>query len=158
MDYATPGDMQKMMASWNGNWQGESTMWTNPGAEPMKATLTTVNKMIMNGLHQENTHTGNMMGQPFNGRGVTAYDNHKKVFVSTWLDNFSSGIMNMEGTWDAATKTMNMKGKSIDPATKVPVEMREAYKVIDDNNHLLEMFTTPEGGQRIQIDGDQIRP
>ncbi len=147
MDYGTPGDVHKMMAAWDGKWKGTMSSWFAPDMPPVQSTIVTVNKMVMNGLHQENTHTGNIMGQAFTGRGTTSYDNDKKRFTTTWLDNYSSGVMIMEGYWDAATKTMNLKGKSIDPATRTTVEMREVYKVIDDNNHLLEMFTTPEGGK-----------
>ncbi len=32
--YATPSDVHKMMASWDGNWTGENTMWHAPGAPP----------------------------------------------------------------------------------------------------------------------------
>jgi hypothetical protein len=143
--YSTPGDVHKMMAKWDGTWAGEMTSWMMEGAPPEKAKLTTVNKMVMNGLGQENTHTGTVMGMAFNGKGTTVYDNHRKEFISSWVDNMGSGMMIMRGTWDDATKTLNMKGKATDPATTGEVDMREVFKVIDDNNHLLEMYTTHAG-------------
>ena len=36
MEFATPSDMHKMMASWNGEWTGEMTMWMANGAPPTK--------------------------------------------------------------------------------------------------------------------------
>ena len=33
-DYMMVGDVQKMMATWDGTWDGEVTMWMEPGASP----------------------------------------------------------------------------------------------------------------------------
>jgi len=145
-DYMTPGDVHKMMAKWVGIWNGEVTMWMYPGAPEEKSKSTAVNKMIMNGLYQESNHSGNMMGMPFNGKSITAFDNHRKEFTSTWIDNMGSGIMILKGTWDEATKTINLKGRMIDPGTKQDTEVRETFKIVDDNTQEMEMYVmTPVG-------------
>ena len=46
-----------------------------------------------------------MMGMPFQGMSTMAYDNGKKTFMSTWIDNMGTGILETEGTYDAGTKT-----------------------------------------------------
>ncbi len=147
-DYMTPGDMHKMMATWDGTWSGDITMWMAPGEPEQKTTSATVNKMIMNGLYQESTHTGEMMGMPFNGKSTVAYDNHEKQFVSTWIDNMGSGIMMMKGPWDETTKTITMKGTMTDPGTKMETAVKETFKVIDDNTQEMEMFVAmPDGSE-----------
>jgi hypothetical protein len=147
-DYMTPGDMHKMMATWDGTWDGDLTMWMEPGAPETKSKSTAVNKMIMNGMYQESTHTGEMMGMPFNGRSTVGFDNHEKQFVSTWIDNMGSGIMVLKGPWDEATKTMTLKGKMVDPGTKGEMAVRETFKIIDDNTQEMEMFITmPDGSE-----------
>src|SRR4030095_9968835 len=110
MEYGTPGDMHKMMASWDGTWTGDITMWEKPGSPPTTSTGTAVYKMVLNGLYQESIHTGNMMGMPFEGHSILAFDNAKKMFINTWIDNFGSGMMIMKGTWDSTTKTMTLTG------------------------------------------------
>ena len=77
---------------------------------------------------------------PFEGTSTTGYDNAKKVFFTTWMDNMSTGVMNMEGTWDEATKTINFKGKMLCPANGVETEMREVFKIVDDNTQVMEMY------------------
>jgi hypothetical protein len=145
-EYMTPGDMHKMMAAWDGTWTGEMNMWMNPAEPPTKTTTTAVNKMIMNGLYEESNHSGNMMGMPFSGKSILGYDNHKKMFVNSWIDNMSSGIMNMEGPWDAATKSITLKGKAMDAGMKTVIDVRQVFKVVDDNNHSLEMYMVmPDG-------------
>jgi hypothetical protein len=145
MDYATPGDIHKMMAKWDGAWEGEVKFWMDPTAPPMVMKVNTVNKMILNGLYQQGTNTGMMDKMPFNGISTLGYDNHRKVFTNTWIDNMSSGIMVMEGTWDEAAKAINFKGKMTDPMTKQQVDIREVMKMVDDNTQVMEQYITHNG-------------
>jgi hypothetical protein len=148
--YMTPGDVHKMMASWNGTWDGEIVMWNPmaPGAPADTSKGTTVNKMVMGGRYQMSTHTGNMMGMPFEGMGTLAYDNVKKAFISTWIDNMGTGLMKLEGPWDDATKSMTLKGQCVNACTGDGKEMDiwEKFTVVDDNSHMMEMYCKgPDG-------------
>ena len=49
----------------------------------------------------------------------------------------STGLMTMESTWDEAAKSIHFKGKMLCPANGVETEMREVYKIIDDNTESL---------------------
>jgi hypothetical protein len=138
-EYMTPGPMHKMMSSWDGVWDADVTMWM-PDAPEQKSKSTAFNKTIMNGLYQESEHSGNIMGMPFSGKSTTGYDNHLHQFVSTWVDNMGSGIMVMHGTWDSTSKMITFKGKMVDPETKGECEMRQTFKIVDDNTHEMEMF------------------
>lgn len=150
--YMTPGEMHKMIASWNGTWNAETTMWMEPGAPPMKSMGKTINKTVLNGLYQESVNTGNMMGMPFEGHGTMGYDNAKKLFVSSWIDNMGSGIIKLEGPWDAATKSVNFKGMCVDPSSGKDCAMREVFKVIDDNTQLMEMYgPNPKDGKEMKM-------
>src|SRR5687767_6936424 len=144
-DYMTPGDVHKMMAKWDGKWKGDVTMWMQPGAPPTKSTSTTVNKMIMRGRYQEGRHTGNMMGMPFEGVSTVGWDNARKVLVSTWIDNMGTGVMYMEGPWDAASKSATLKGKATDPMTGKEMDIREVFTIVDDNTQKMEMYCTQKG-------------
>lgn len=146
MEYMTPGDVHKMMASWDGTWNGDVTMWMAPGTEPMKSTATATSKMAMGGRYQISEHTGSFNGMPFEGKSILAYDNIKKVFESIWIDNMGTGIMHISGPWDAATKTITLTGKSIDPTSGKEISVRETFRIIDDNTQVMEMFMpTPDG-------------
>ena len=148
-DYMTPGDMHKWLAKSDGKWDEAITLWMAPGAPPTTSTATCENKMILGGRYQESKHTGSFMNMPFEGYSLVGYDNARKVFQSTWIDNMGSGIMNLEGTYDAATKTVTFKGKSTDPMTGAQVDVRETFQVIDDNNQVMEMFMV-QGGQEFK--------
>jgi hypothetical protein len=145
MNYMTPSDVHKMLARDDGQWNEEITLWTTPGAPPTKSTATVTNKMILGGRYQESKHTGNVMGMPFEGYGLTGYDNAKKVFVTSWMDNMSTGIMFLEGKWDDKTKTIHFTGKSTDPTTGKDVPVREVFTWVDNNTQKMEMFMTQDG-------------
>ncbi|MBC7872352.1 MAG: DUF1579 domain-containing protein [Ferruginibacter sp.] len=149
--YMTPGDMHAMLAKSNGTWTTEVTSWMDPEKPPMKSTGSAVNKMIMGGRYQESVNSGDMMGMPFEGRSITGYDNAKKVFFSSWIDNMGTGIMMMEGPWDEATKTITMKGKGMDPMVLRESNYKQTFKIIDDNNQFMEMYGPGMDGKEYKM-------
>ncbi|MEJ7740218.1 MAG: DUF1579 domain-containing protein [Chitinophagaceae bacterium] len=140
MEAGTPGQQHAMLAKGDGKWTAETTMWMSPDAAPMTAKSNAVNKMIFGGRYQQTSFKGDFMGMPFEGSSMTGYDNAKKVYFTTWMDNMSTGLMNMEGSWDEASKSIHFKGKMICPANGKECEMREIYKIVDDNTHVMEMY------------------
>lgn len=149
-EYMTAGDMHKMMASWDGTWEGDVTMTMMPGAPEQKSKSTAVNKMIMNGLYQQSTHSGDMMGMPFSGQSTVGFDVHRNEFVSTWIDNMGSGIMVLKGPWDPATKTITLTGKMVDPGTKMDTDVKETFAIIDENTQEMKMFVPGPDGKEFQ--------
>jgi len=152
-DFMTPGPMHKWMAKFNGTWEADITGYMDP-TKPEKSKATNVNSTIMNGLYQVGDYTGNMMGMPFQGHSIMGYDNAKKMFVSTWIDNMGSGMIFMTGTYDDAAKTLTLKGKQTDPMTGKDSEIREVMQITDDNNYTLKMYGTgPDGKEMIFMEG-----
>ncbi len=153
MAYSTPGEMHKLMSSWSGTWDGEVSMWHAPGAPPEISKSTAVNKMVMGGKYQVSNHTGSMMGMPFEGMSTLAYDNAKKVFISTWIDNMGTGLMKMEGTWDDASKSRTMTGKCVDPGAGTGREMdvKEIFKILDDKHQVMEMYGPGPDGKEYKM-------
>ncbi len=144
-EYMTPGPMHKMMAQCNGDWQEQLKFWMAPGAPATESKASCNNTMIMGDRYQQSTHKSEMNGMPFEGTGILGYDNAKKVFVSTWIDNMGTGIMYMEGKWDEKGKTIHFKGKSVDPMTGKEMQVREEFRIIDDSHQEMEMYMTQNG-------------
>ncbi len=151
--FMTPGDMHKWMASHVGTWEAEISSWMG-SPEPTKSKATDVVSMVMNGLYQVADLSSTMMGMPFQGRSTLAYDNAKKHFIMTWIDNLGSGIIMMTGEYDAATKTMHFKGKQTDPVTGKDVNIRQEQKFMDDDNYVLTMYGDgPDGKEAKFMEG-----
>jgi len=145
MDYMTPGKEHQSFAKMNGDWSFTSKMWMDPSAEPQVSTGTAKFEMLLGGRYQQMTVTGKMMGMDFNGIGINGFDNAKKVYVSSWIDNFGTGLMFMEGKFDEASKKIIFKGTMVDPMTGKDTEYKETIKAIDENNMEMEMFTVVGG-------------
>jgi len=151
MEYATPGDMHAMVAKFDGEWNADITMWQDPSAPPAKSTGTAINRMIMGGRYQESLHTGTFAGMPFEGRSLLAFDNEKKKFINTWIDNMGTGIMVMEGAWDDASRTINFSGSQVDPVSGENMDVRETFQIVDDNTQLMQMFMRSKGGEEVKM-------
>jgi hypothetical protein len=152
MDYATPGAMHTWLAKTNGTWEAEVSQWGGkPGEPPTKAKATNVQTSALGGRYVIGKFTTTMMGMPMEGMSTMGYDNVKKMFVSTWIDNMGSGIAHMSGTYDEATKTMNMKGKQTDPIMKSESDLREEMKIIDDNTYFMAMYGTGPDGKEMKF-------
>jgi Protein of unknown function (DUF1579) len=121
-----------------------------PGAPLTESTGTSENKMILGGRYLEQRYEGTMMGGPFSGIGVTAFDNYKKKFVSTWVDSMGTGIMMMTGTFDKAGKIITSWGMMDDPAAKKTMKAKTAVTIVDADHHTYESWHTGPDGKMIK--------
>jgi hypothetical protein len=146
-DYATPSKAHKMLANDTGTWDAEMTFWTPDNPEPQKATSVAEYKMILDGKYQEGIFKGDMWGMSFEGRGMTAYDNSSKEYITTWIDNMGTGMMVSRGHYDEATKSITFKGAMVDPLTGKEKKVKEVITYIDDNTQKMEMFDIDANGK-----------
>lgn len=140
MEFATPADMHKMMGKYNGHWEVSTKMWMTPDAEAMESTAEATNDMYMGDRYQKSQFSGEFMGMPFHGESTTGYDNMRKVFTTTWIDNTGTGLMYAEGNWNAATKSIEYKGKASDPMAGKQTAFREVMTFTSDDSYKMEMY------------------
>lgn len=145
IEYMTPGDNHKMLASAEGKWETAMTIFD--GKDTMPPSRGTCEfKMIMGGRYRTMTMTSEMMGMPFEGMGCIGYDNAKKVFVETWVDNMGTGMMVMEGSYDPGARTIETKGNCVDGETMKERSYRSVTRMPDSKNMVMEMFVTDDRG------------
>lgn len=147
MEYMTPGWAHEMMAKSVGKWNTKSTFWQYPGAEPMMSEGTSEAEMILGGRYFRAFHKGNVMGMEMNGINLMGYDNMQKQFNAIWIDNMGTGIATANGKYNEETKSIEMKGTMVDPMAGGEVEYRQVLKMIDDDNHLFEMYMMADGNE-----------
>ena len=136
---ATPGEPHKQLASLEGSWTTKTKEWMEPGKPPTESAGSCEIKMVLDGRYLQQECAGEMMGQPFNGIGVTGYDNYTKKYVSTWMDSMGTGIFKMEGTGSADGTTITLKGGHDDPI-EGRMEHRAVWKIADPNTQVFEMW------------------
>lgn len=149
-DAMTPGEMQKQMAKMVGDWKFVNKFWMAPGQEPMTSDGTARYDMLLGGRYLQVKASGNMMGMPFEGIGITGFNNVTKTFESSWIDNFGTGVMYMTGTMDDKGM-ITLKGSMVDPLTgKVQME-RQTLRPDGDNKYIMEMYDTKEGQPEMKV-------
>jgi len=150
-DFMTPGAMHKWMEKTNGTWEAEVSQWMAPDAPPTKARATVVQSSTLGGRYVIGKFSSTMMGMPMEGMSTMGYDNAKKMFVSTWVDNLGTGIVSMSGTYDEATKTLNLKGYQTDPMTGKESEIREEMIMIDNDSYNMIMYGSGMDGKEMKF-------
>ncbi|HKR65750.1 MAG TPA: DUF1579 domain-containing protein [Thermoanaerobaculia bacterium] len=140
MKAGMPGEPHKMLANMAGTWNAKVSTWMMPGADAMVMDGTSENKAVMGGRYLEQRFSGNFMGMPFEGVGYTGYDNVKKQYWGTWMDNMSTGMMMMSGAASDDGKTWTFTGTMADPMTGKDTKIDEKVTVIDADHHTLEMW------------------
>ncbi|MBS1493531.1 MAG: DUF1579 domain-containing protein [Bacteroidetes bacterium] len=150
-DAMTPGEQQKGMAKMTGEWKFTSKFWMAPGQEPVSNTGTARYEMLLGGRYQKVTASASMMGMPYEGIGITGYNNVSKLFESSWVDNFRTGVMYMTGTMDDKGM-ITMTGSTVDPITgKIQME-RQTIRPDGDNKYIMEIYDTKEGQSEVKVE------
>lgn len=130
-----------------GEYDVESEMVMQPGAPPQKSKGKHKATMIMGGRYLLGEFTGEMMGQTFRGAGLTGYDNAKKKYFGTWIDDMGTGMMVAEGTCSPDGKVMTLKGEYDDPMTNQKHKYRWVTTVVSDDKHVFEWFDGDKDGK-----------
>jgi len=156
MEMSKLNENHKLLATMDGNWNYTIKLWMNPdpNAPPQQSKGTATRKSIMGGRYSVMDVTGKMQmpgedgkmkDMQFKGMGIEGYDNAKKKFVASWIDNMSTGVQFSEGTYDPGTKTFTYTSEiEMMPGMKTPV--REVIKATDKDHMMLEWYEN-RGGQ-----------
>ncbi len=143
---AIPGAPHKLLARMAGSWNTRTKSWTGSDQPPTESKGTCELKMLFDGRYLQQECSGEMMGSPFSGVGVTGYDNHTKKFVSTWMDSMSTGIYFFEGIGSTDGKSFTQESR-YDDAVQGPMKWRAVTKLVDDNTFVFEMYGAHKKGK-----------
>jgi hypothetical protein len=159
MEMTKLNENHKLLTDSVGNWSYTVKMWMNgdPSSKPDISKGTATRKAIMDGRFVVMDVTGKMdmpgpdgkvQSMTFKGHGLEGYDNVKKKFVGTWMDNMGTGIMMSQGDYDPSTKTFTYNSEvEMMPGMKTPI--REVLK-INDKDHMTFEWYENRGGQDVK--------
>ena len=146
----TPGEPHKLFATLAGSWATATKEWMEPGKPAIESSGTAEMKMLLDGRFLYQEFNGQMMGQPFNGIGIDAYDNMKKKYVTAWMDSMGTGIFLMEGTASPDGKTITLRGSHPEPGGG-QMTHRAVWKIIDANNQTFDMYGAHHGQKEMKV-------
>jgi hypothetical protein len=150
MEYMTPGDHHKLLKFKEGRWDLTVRMWPSPDAPASESPAESEATLILGDRFLLDKVKGSFGGMPFEGMGTTGYDNHRKKFVFTWIDNMGTGVMVGEGDYDPQTKTWTYQVNSTDPITGKPAVSRGTERIVDGNTWVMQSFNTGPSGKEFK--------
>jgi len=157
MKYATPGETHKKMAAMEGSWTAKVSQWMAPDTPATETSGTAEFKMMLGGRYLTQSISATMMGQPFNGFGVTAYDNAKKSTQTAWVDTMGTGMLVMTGTF-AADGSLTETGTMDDFMSGKPMSFKGVMHMPDNDHMTYEMWGSgPDGKMFKNLEVDYPR-
>jgi hypothetical protein len=150
---ATPGPMHEWLVQGCGTWEGKVKMWESPDGPATESTCTTIITPMMEGKFVKVEVKGMMkmgeMEMPFEGFGVTGYDNTGKTFQSTWCDSLGTMMLHSTGSLSADKKVLTlMSEKFTCPVNGPDCWMREVHTRTGPDSETLAMFGPDKSGKQ----------
>lgn len=142
MEVATPGEAHKRLGQFVGKWDTVVRMWwEGPGKPPMETKGASEIKWMMDGRFLLEETSGQMMGMSYRGMSITGYDNFKKKYVVSYIDNMGTGMYTGEGKFDMANKVLTSYGKMDEPMTgEHDKTVKYVIRILDKDKYVFEMF------------------
>ncbi|WP_342115378.1 DUF1579 domain-containing protein [Pseudoduganella sp. OTU4001] len=145
---STPGEAHKKLDALAGKFSVKSKMWMDPSKPPEESTGSTERKWVLGNRYLQESYQGQFMGQPFDGLGITGYDNVTKKYFGSWIDSGSTSMTLARGSMSG--NTITYKGMMTDPMAgkEVPYSMKMIIK--DNDNHVMEMWGPGPSGKEMK--------
>lgn len=137
----SPGEPHARLAERAGEWKAVVTIWNESGGTPTVSEGVSLKTMVMGGRFLREEFSGEVMGRPFRGVGLTGYDNVTKEYVSVWYDNMGTGIHVSRGR-DDGKRGLAFTATHHDPVTARPVKARSTSRATDPDHHAFESYNT----------------
>ena len=150
MKFAAPSEAHEGLKKMVGTWKAVTKSWFAPG-DPVVSEGVSENRAILGGRFIESEYKGSMFGQPFEGFGLTGYDNRKQIYNSFWIDNYTTSMMLASGKMDDEKKTLTFSASMDGPDGK-PMETRMVTKIVDDNTHVFSMYGMAQGKEQLMME------
>jgi hypothetical protein len=140
MKAGTPGPEHETLAAHAGTWNATVKTWMEPGAEPMVSDGLFQRDMILDGRVLKERFEGAFMEQPFEGMGLTGYDNAKGQYWSIWVDSMSTTMMVAWGQWDEEMGAFVYEGTTTDPMTGGSHWMKTVLTHPEEGKEVMKMY------------------
>jgi hypothetical protein len=149
----SPNDNHKKLEAFAGNWDIASTFWMDgPDKPPMTEKGGARITWALGGRFLRQEFKGTFMGMPMDGLGFLGYDNLKKAYTMSWMDNTSTAISTATGQFDEAGTDLTLNGKMDDPITgELNMDVKYVFRKSDRDRYVFEMHQVPAKGPSVKM-------
>lgn len=144
---AAPSVHHKRLDFFVGKWRTKTKMWMGgPGSMPIESDGTSEIKWVFGGRYLLDEHKGSMMGQPYEGMGLTGYDNYRNMYVGSWYSNMGTAPLTMTGMRHPKTGVFTYYGEMDEPALKVTGRtVKYVVRPVDKDHYVFEIIDLHAG-------------
>lgn len=154
MDAGTPGEAHAKLKPMTGKWTFTSKWRMSPDQPWDESTGKADYKWILGNRiltceikTDPNPAKDAMMGGPFEGFGMTGYDNVSKKYFNIWSDSVSTGIMISHGTADGSGKVFTYSSEYHCPITGGQKNVKTISKIDGDDKMIFQMYDRDDKGK-----------
>lgn len=144
---AAPGEGHKHLDYFVGKWKTKTKMYMDgSGSKAMESDGTSNMKWVLGGRFLMDEHHGSMMGQPYDGIGMTGFDNFRNMYVMTWASNQQTNLLTMTGMRHPETGVFTYYGEMDEPALKVVGRtVKYVTRIVDKDHYAFEIIDLHAG-------------
>jgi hypothetical protein len=159
-----PGEAHDKLKPMTGKWTYVTKWRMSPDQPWEESTGKAEFKWINGGRFLTQDIKGNpspndaMMGGPFEGFGITGYDNTSKKYYNIWTDNMTTGMMTSEGTADGSGKVFTYESEYNCPMRGPNQHSKTVMKIEGDDKMVFQMFDKgPDGKEFANLEVNYTR-
>ncbi len=150
-DMTAPGPHHARLADFAGSWNIHARFWQQPGAAPHESDGTAELRLILGGRFLEQRQEGSHLGKPTSGIGYVGFDNAKGRYVSLWLDDLNTTILQTEGPPTLSGKAIRTRGMINDVATGKSLRIEEVLTPVGPDRFTYEAWISPANGKLARV-------
>ena len=147
---SNPGPKHKLLAPLEGQWKAVSTFWWSKGAKPQKSEALVKRSWILGDRFIKEEYSDKSEDYPFEGIGVTGYDNIQKKFTSSWIDTMGTGISRSLGIEDKSGKVITFTGTAPDPSAGKVLPYKSVLTIVDKDTTKFELYMKNKSGEEFK--------
>lgn len=133
-----------------GTWDCAVKMYlAGPASDPSEFKGVERSQLVSGGLHLRTVFECQMGDRKFVGHGLAGYDAESEKYLGTWVDNFTSGPVQTEGTYDAEANTMTVLA-TVREAGRT-MKQKQVTKYNADGSKEFTILLTEVDGQKVEF-------
>ncbi len=139
-----PGAAHEILKMMAGTWKQKVTSFMDPSGNPVSGSGTATNQMILGDRFLQINSTSTLAGTTVSSLTILGYDNRVGKYFTFGIDEMGTYAVTAEGAYDAATKTIMLRGK--EKQGEMTMDFTFAYTIISKNAFTLTLsFDMPDG-------------
>ena len=140
MQAALPGEEHAQLAAMEGTWETETLIWSEPDAEPIRATGRTEARMVLGGRFLVQTGTYPEAPTPVEVMSIIGFDRRSDEYTMIALDNTGTFWVSGQGPMNARENEAVLSGVDYDPISEAEQNYDFVLRWVDNDTFVSQVM------------------